>query len=95
MRVFNATKILSPISYSMELPLLYQNAQLWLQVLLHYFCLEGFKLVDCDGYIFGLKNFVDTLQVACSGLKMHHTWSLLVSTDEYLSRFQRITQCGR
>ena len=30
MRVFNATKIFNPISYPMELPLLYWNVQLWL-----------------------------------------------------------------
>jgi hypothetical protein len=36
MQVFNATKIFSPISYPMELPLLYRNAHLWLQVLLNH-----------------------------------------------------------
>jgi hypothetical protein len=49
MRVFNATKIFSPISHPMELPLLYRNAHLWLQVLLNHFCLGGCKLVNHDG----------------------------------------------
>jgi hypothetical protein len=46
MRVFNATKIFSPISYPMELPLLYRNAHLWLQVLLNHFCLGRCRLAD-------------------------------------------------
>ena len=40
-----------------------------------------------DGCISNLKSFVDILWVACSGLKMNHTWSLFASTDDYLSRF--------
>jgi hypothetical protein len=66
MRVFNATKIFSLISYRMELPLLYRNAHLWLQVLLNHFCLGGCILVNHDGCISELKSFVDTLQVACA-----------------------------
>ena len=61
MQVFNATKVFSSISYSMELPLLYQNAQLWLQILLHNFCSKGFELIDRDECIFELKIIVDTL----------------------------------
>jgi hypothetical protein len=57
MRVFNATKIFSLISYPMELPLLYRNAHLWLQVLLNHFCLGGCKLVNHDGCIYELKSF--------------------------------------
>jgi hypothetical protein len=66
MRVFDATKIFSPISYPMELPLLYRNAHLWLQVLLNHICLGGCRLVNHDGCIYELKSFVDTLQVACA-----------------------------
>ena len=91
MRVFNATKIFSPISYPMELPLLYRNAQLWLQILLNHFSVEGSRLVNRDGCIFELKSFVDTLQVACAGLKMQHAWSIFASTDDYLSRFPHMT----
>ena len=71
MRVFNDTKVFGPIFYSMQLPFLYRNVQLWLQILLHHFCSEGFELLDCDGCIFELKIFVDTLQIACLELKMH------------------------
>ena len=92
MRVFNATKIFNPISYSMELPLLYRNAQLWLQILLNHFSVEGSGLVNCDGCIFELKSFVGTLQVACAGLKTHHAWSIFASTDDYLIRFLHMTQ---
>ena len=92
MRVFNATKIFSPISYPMELPLLYRNAHLWLQVLLNHFCLGGCRLVNHDGCIFELKSFVDTLQVACARLKMHHAWAIFASTEDYLSRFPHMTQ---
>ena len=65
MHIFNATKVFNPISYPMELPLLYQNVLLWLQILFHYFCSEGFELVDCNGCIYELKIFVDTLQISC------------------------------
>jgi hypothetical protein len=92
MRVFNATKIFSPISYPMELPLLYRNAHLWLQVLLNHFCLGGCRLVNHDGYSSELKSFVDTLQVACAGLKLHHAWAIFASTKDYLSRFPHMTQ---
>jgi hypothetical protein len=92
MRVFNATKFFSPISYPMELPLLYRNAQLWLQVLLNHFCLEGCRLVNHDGCIYELKSFVDTLQIACVGLKMHHAWAIFASTEDYLSIFPHMTQ---
>jgi hypothetical protein len=92
MRVFNATKIFNPISYPMELPLLYQNAHLWLQILLNQFCLGGCRLVNHDGCISELKSFVNTLQVACAGLKMHHAWAIFTSTEDYLSRFPHITQ---
>jgi hypothetical protein len=66
MRVFNATKIFSPISYPMELPLLYRNAHLWSKVLFNHFCLGECRLVNHDGCISELKSFVDTLQVACA-----------------------------
>ena len=92
MWAFNATKIFSPISYPMELPLLYWNAQLWLQILLNHFSIEGSGLVNCDGCISELKSFVDTLQVACAGLKIHHAWSIFASIDDYLSRFPHMTQ---
>jgi hypothetical protein len=71
MREFNATKNFSPISYPMELPLLYWNAHLWLQGLLNHSSLGGCILVEPDGCIYELKSFVDTLQVACARLKMH------------------------
>ena len=90
--VFNATKIFSPISYPMELPLLYRNAQLWLQILLNHFSVEESGLVNRDGCIFELKSFVDTLQVACAGLKMHHVWSIFASIDDSLNKFQHMTQ---
>ena len=61
MQVFNATKNFSPISYSMELPLLYRNAQLWLQVLLNHFNVQRFGLVNHYGCISELKSSVDTL----------------------------------
>ena len=92
MRVFNATKIFSPISYPMELPLLYRNAQLWLQVLLNHFSVEGSGLVNRDGCISKLKSSIDTLQVVCARLKMHHAWSIFASTDDYLNRFPHMTQ---
>jgi hypothetical protein len=92
MRVFNATKIFSPISYPMELPLLYRNAHLWLQVLLNHFCLGGCRVVNHDGCIYKLKSFVDTLQVACARLKMHHAWAIFASTEDYLSIFPHMTQ---
>ena len=92
MQVFNATKIFSPISYPMELPLLYRNAQLWLQILLNHFSVEGSGLVNRDGCIFELKSFVDTLQVAYAGLKVHHAWSIFAFTDDYLSRFPHMIQ---
>jgi hypothetical protein len=76
----------------MELPLLYRNAHLWLQVLLNRFCLGGCRLVNHDGCIFELKSFVDTLQVACARLKMHHAWAIFASTEDYLSIFPHITQ---
>jgi hypothetical protein len=34
-----------------------------------------------------LKSFVDPLQVACSGLKMHHACAIFASIDDYLSKF--------
>ena len=40
MQVFNTTKVFNPISYPMELPLLYQKTHLWLQVLLNRFYLK-------------------------------------------------------
>ena len=92
MWVFNATKIFSPISYPMELSLLYRNAQLWLQILLNHFSVEGSRFVNRDGCIFELKSFVNTLQVAYAGLKMHHAWSIFASTDDYLSKFPHMTQ---
>jgi hypothetical protein len=78
--------------HHMELPLLYRNAHLWLQVLLNHFCLGGCRLVNHDGCIFELKSFVDTLQVACAWLKMHHAWAIFASTEDYLSRFPHMTQ---
>ena len=75
-----------------HLPLLYRNAHLWLQVLLNHFCLGGCKLVNHDGCIYELKSFVDTLQVACARLKMHHAWAIFASTEDYLSRFPHMTQ---
>jgi hypothetical protein len=92
MRVFNATKIFSSISYPMELPILYQSAHLWLQVLLNHFCLRGCILVNHDGCIYELKSSVDTLQVACARLKMHHAWAIFASTEDYLSKFPHMTQ---
>jgi hypothetical protein len=92
MRVFNATKISSPISYHVELSLLYRNAHLWLQVLLNHFCLGGCRLVNHNRCISELKSFVDTLQVACAGLKMHRAWAIFASTEDYLSRFPHMTQ---
>ena len=71
MRVFNATKNFSLISYLMELPILYRNAHLWLHVLLNHFCLGWCRLVNHDGCISELKSFVNTLQVA-SRFKIHH-----------------------
>jgi hypothetical protein len=44
--IFNATKVFSPISYSIHPPLLYSNAQLWLQILLYHFCLGGAGFED-------------------------------------------------
>jgi hypothetical protein len=66
----------------MELPLLYRNAHSWLQVLLNHFCLGGCKLVNHDGCIYEMKSFVDTLQVACPGVKMHHAWANFASTED-------------
>jgi hypothetical protein len=34
-----------------------------------------------------MKSFVDTLQVACPGVKMHHAWANFASTKDYLSIF--------
>jgi hypothetical protein len=41
---------------------------------------------------FELESFVDTLQVACAGLKMHHAWAIFASTEDYLSIFPHMTQ---
>jgi hypothetical protein len=73
--------------------LLYRNEQLWLQILLGHFCLGSARFVDSDGRISELKSFVDTLQVACPRLKMHHaSWTIFASTDDYLRRFPHMTQ---
>jgi hypothetical protein len=71
--------------------ILYRNAHLWLQVLLNHFCLGGCRLINHDGCIYELKSFVDTLQVACAGLKMHHAWAISASIEDYLSRFAHMT----
>ena len=92
MQISHATKKFSPIFYFMELPHLYQNAQFWLQILLHHFCSQGSGLADCDGCIFELKSFVDTLQVVSSGLKIHHIWILFVSIGDYLKKFSHMIQ---
>jgi hypothetical protein len=42
--------------------------------------------------IFELKSVVDTLQVACARLKMHHAWAIFASTEYYLSIFPHMTQ---
>ena len=49
-------------------------------------------LVNHDGCISKLKSFVDTLQVACAGLKLHHAWAIFASTEDYLSKFPHMTQ---
>ena len=46
-------------------------------------------MMDC---IYELKSFVDTLQIACVGLKMHHAWAIFASTEDYLSIFPHMTQ---
>jgi hypothetical protein len=49
-------------------------------------------LINHDGCISELKSFVDTLQVACARLKMHHAWAFFASTKDYLSIFPHMTQ---
>ena len=54
LKLFNATKLFSPICFSTDLTLLHQNACLWLQTFIELFCINGGNFFDESGLKFEL-----------------------------------------
>ena len=71
LKVFNATKLFSPISFSPNLALLHRNGSLWLQIFIEHFCTNGGNFFDELGLKSELQGFLDTFQISCGGFKMH------------------------
>ena len=46
LKLFNATKLFSPICFSANLTLFHQNGHLWLQTFLEHFCTSGGNFFD-------------------------------------------------
>ncbi len=91
LKLFNAAKLFSPISFSPNPTILYTNARLWLQIFIEHFCTNGNNYFDERGLKSEVRGFVDTLQIACIGLKMHQAWTIYSSNVEYIGRYPHIT----
>lgn len=92
LKVFNAAKLFSPISFSPDLVLLQRNARLWLQTFIEHFCFHGGNFFDERGLRSELRGFLDTLHVSCVGLKMHHAWLVYSSNLDYVGRYPNMTK---
>ena len=74
LKVFNAAKLFSPISFPPDLAVLHRNGSLWLQIFVEHFYTNGGNFLDERGLKLELRGFLDTLQISCGGLKMHQAW---------------------
>ena len=79
LKVFNAAKLFSPISFSLDLAVLHRNGSLWLQIFIEHFCTNGGNFLDERGLKSELRGFLDMLQISCGGLKMHQAWKVYSS----------------
>ena len=68
MRLFNATKLFSLLSYSSD-DLFYRNRDLWLKIFLEHFCVEGSTLMDIQGCQMELRSFMNTISIFMFGTK--------------------------
>ena len=71
LKVFNAAKLFSSISFPPNLAVLHRNDSLWLQIFVKHFYTNGGYFLDERGLKSELRGFLDTLQISCGGLKMH------------------------
>ena len=92
LKVFNAAKLFSPISFSPDLAVLHRNDSLWLQIFIEHFCTNGGNFLDERGLKSELQGFLDTLQISCGGLKMHQAWMVYSSNLDYVGRYLYMTK---
>ena len=93
MKLFNATKLFSPICFSVDLTLFHQNACLWLYSFIEYLCTNGGKFFDEHGLKSKLQGFLDTLEISCTSLKMHQAWMVYSSKVDYVvGRYLHMTK---